>query len=203
MQITRLKGHKIIIGLGTKGRNVMDENILKHEKILVVENDPLNPYLETLNQRRCHLIVGDATNVDILRKTRIDHAKSIYLLMGDDARQVKTCLLIYKMIKEGHRDKSNTVKCIMHLQLESLNALKRHNLVEDINDGLELTVFNVYENSARELFQSDPPDRSGIAIGSKQYVQMIIFGLGQAGESLALHTAITGHSKTGIPGCPR
>ena len=102
IRISRLKNHVIIIGLGTKGKNLLEENIRKNEKILVVEKDPLNPNLESLKQKRCHLIRGDATSTAILKRTRAIHAKSVYLLMGDDALQVKSCLLIYRFVKESH-----------------------------------------------------------------------------------------------------
>jgi hypothetical protein len=194
IRISGLRDHVVIIGLGTKGKNVLAEQILKKEKILVVENDPLNPHLESLKQKRCHLILGDAGNGDILKRIRASQAKSIYLLMGDDAIQVKSCLFIYKLIKRGHRSRENPVKCFMHLlKLEYLNTLKSHNLVENINDGMDLHVFNVYENSARELFQNHPPDGTGISKESRQFVQIIIFGFGQAGEALALQTAFTSH----------
>jgi hypothetical protein len=193
MRISGLKNHVVIIGLGTKGKNVLVEQILKKEKILVVENDPLNPHLESLKQKRCHLILGDASNGDILKRIRASYARSIYLLMGDDAIQVRTCLFIYQLIKQSHRNKEDPVKCIMHLlKPEYLNTLKSHNLVENIDDGLELHVFNVYENSARDLFQNHHPDGSGISKESRQFIQIIIFGFGQAGQTLALQTVLTG-----------
>lgn len=192
--IRRLRNHVVIIGLGTKGKNVLDENIRKNKKVLVIENDPLNPDLESLKQSRCHHIQGNANNLDILIRARITHAESVYLLMGDDTQQVKASLLIYQLVKDSNRDKDNPVNCMVHLlKQEFLTTLRSHNLFQNINDGLALTIFNVYENSARELFQESPPDSLGISKESNLFVQILIFGFGQAGEALALQTAITGH----------
>lgn len=193
-RISRMKNHVVIIGLGTKGKNVMEESIRHHEKVLVIENDPLNPHLELIRQPRCRLILSDATNVNILKKARITKAKTVYMLMGDDSQQVKACLHIYQLIKDSKKNKDHPLDCIMHLLTQDyLNTLRNHKLVQNVNDGLELNIFNVYENSARELFQKNPPDRTGIAADSVKFVQVIIVGFGHAGEALALQTGITGH----------
>jgi voltage-gated potassium channel Kch len=194
MRISGMKNHVVIIGLGTKGKNVMAENLLLRERVLVIEKDPMNPDLDSLHYPSCRLIIGNATNLEILKKARIKRAKRVYLLTGDDSQQVKACLLIYDLIKKSKRNKENPLECIMHLlNKDSLNILRTHNIIQNIDDGLSLNVFNVYENSARELFQDHPPDRSGLSEPSKEFVQMIIFGFGQAGETLALQCALTGH----------
>ena len=194
MRISRLKEHVVIIGLGTKGKNVMEESIRMRKKVVVIEDDILNPHLESTKQTGCWLIMGNATNVNVLKKARITKAETVYLLMGDDSQQVRSCLLIYQLIKESGRNKEHTLNCIMHLLTQDyLNTLRNHKLVQNINDGLELNIFNVYENSARELFQVHPPDQLGLSAGSKQFVQIIIIGFGHAGEALALQTGITGH----------
>ncbi len=194
MKIARLKDHVVIIGLGTKGKNVMEEGLRNREKVLIIEIDPLNPHLASIRQPRCRLILGNANNLNILKKAKITKAKTVYLLMGEDSQQVEACLLIYQLIKESRRNKKNRLHCIMHLlKQDYLNILRNHKLVQNINDGLELSIFNVYENSARELFQENPPDRSGLSKQSNQFVQIIIFGFGHAGEALALQTGITGH----------
>lgn len=194
IKIARMKNHVVVIGFGTKGKNVMEESLRKKEKLLVVERDPLNPNLASIKPPGCRLLLGDANNKNTLKKVRITKARSAFLLMGDDNNQVNTCMLIYQLIKESSRDKNNPLNCIMHLQKQDfLNTMRSHNLVQDTHDGFALSIFNVYENSARELFEDNPPDRLGITFDSKNHVRIIIFGFGKAGEALALQTAFTGH----------
>jgi hypothetical protein len=86
----------------------------------------------------------------------------------------------------------------MHLQKQDfLNTMRNHNLVQDIHDGFALSIFNLYENSARELFEENSPDRSGILSDSEKFIRLIIFGFGQTGEALALQMALTGHYLNG------
>lgn len=194
MRMRRLRHHVVIIGLGTKGKNLLRESLQKKEKVLVIEKNPLNPNLASLKSSGGFLLIGDAKSTHLLNKAKITHAKSVFLLMQDDNDQVNTCLRIYQLLKESHRGASNALNCLMHLRnQEFLNPMRSHNLVRDVHDGFILNIFNVYENSARVMFDEHPPDRSGITIDSKKYVQIIIIGFGQAGEALALQTAYNGH----------
>jgi hypothetical protein len=194
MKIARMKNHVVIIGFGTKGKNIMEESLRRKEKVLVIESDPLNPNLASIKPPYSRHLIGDANNINTLKKAGITKAKSVFLLMGDDTKQVNACLIIYQLIKESRRDENNPLNCIIHLQKqEFLNTMRSHKLVKDSHDGLTMNIFNVYENSAREFFEEDPPDRSGIGIESKNYVQILIIGFGNAGEALALQTALTGH----------
>ncbi len=219
IKIARLKNHIVIIGFGKKGRNVLQNHLKKKDqiqekkckilrmihnflkkkdKILVIDIDPHNPLLDSIKSRRSFTIIGDATQPAVIKKSRITEAKSVYLLMGDDTSQVNTCLLIYQLIEKSDRDDSNALDCIMHLRnQEFLYTMRSHNLAIDTKDGLTVSIFNVYENSARVLFEENPPDHSGISRNSDKYVQIIIIGFGQAGEALALQTAQTGHYLNG------
>lgn len=66
MKIARMKNHIVIIGFGTKGKNVMEESLRKKEKVLIIDNDPLNPNFASIRPSRCRLLLGDATNRYIL-----------------------------------------------------------------------------------------------------------------------------------------
>ena len=194
LKISFLRNHVVIIGLGTKGRNIMIDSRKNKEKVLVVEQDPLNPNLASLRPRRCLFLEGNATNINVLIKARITRAKKVYLMMGDDSQQVQVCILIYDLLNESEGGRENPLECIMHLlNHDYLSILKKHSLVRNTKDGLSLNVFNLYENSARGLFKDHPPDRTGISEKSNRYVQLIIFGFGQAGEALALQYGLTGH----------
>ena len=197
--ISLMRNHVVIIGLGTKGKNVMEEMLGKKERALVIEKDHLNPYIASVKPPRSQLLQGDATNLSTLKKARITKAKTVWLLMGDDADQANACLNIYNLIKASNRTSDNPLNCIMHLQnQEFLNTIRANPLVKDINDGLLLNIFNVYESSARDLFEENPPDRTGIGIDSASFVQMFIFGFGLMGEAIALQTALTGHYLNGM-----
>jgi len=191
--ISRMKNHVVIIGFGSKGKNIMDEYLEKGKWVLIIEQDPANPNLGFTHARRCRLMIGDGTNASTLSKANITKADFCYLLLGEDSMQVKACLEIYKMIIESGRDRAKPLNCVMHLnKQEFLSTMKENELVRDQTDAFNLTIFNVYENSSRHLFMKYPPDREGLPADSGFFVQMIIFGFGLAGEALALQTALTG-----------
>jgi Trk K+ transport system NAD-binding subunit len=99
-----MKNHVVIIGFGNKGLNVMEESLRNKEKVLVVESDPHNSNLALAKPPACRFFIGDSGNRITLKKAGIQKAKSVFLLMGDDARQVKACILIYQLIRESARD---------------------------------------------------------------------------------------------------
>ena len=194
LKISLMRNHVVIIGFGTKGKNIMEDLLRKEKKILVIDSDHNNPQFAFIQHSKCRLMLGNATDKEVLKKANITHAKMVYLLSGNDNTQIKACLEIYQLIKESNRSKENPLNCIMHLQKqEFMNTLKSHNLVQNVEDAFALRVFNVYESSARDLFEESPPDGIGIPANSNTLVQMLIFGFGLAGEALALQTALTGH----------
>lgn len=194
LAITRWKNHIVIFGFGTKGQNIMNEYLKKGYRVLVIDSDSTNPNLDFNNNSRRRKLIGNATSINTLKKAHIVRAAYCFLMMGDDNQQVKTCLNIYQQIIHSGRDKNNPLICIMHLQKQEFqNFMKDHFLLRGSNAPFELRIFNLYENSARHLFLSFPPDRSGLQENSKSFVQIIIFGFGYAGEALALQTAYIGH----------
>ena len=197
-RIRAMNNHVVIIGLGNKGKSLADENLQKHESVLIIESDPLNPKIPWAKQAGCSLLIADATQAESLKKAQISRAKSVYVLMNDDNLQVKTCILIYKLLKESKRNDTSPLSCNLHLEKpEFLNTMRNTKLIQNTKDGLLLNIFNIYENSARDLFVNNPPDRDGIVLNSRKYVQIILFGFGKAGEALALQSAYTGHYVNG------
>jgi voltage-gated potassium channel Kch len=198
LKISLLRKHIVIIGFGTKGKNIVEDLLRKEKKILVIDSDHNNPQLDFIQHSKCRLMLGNATDTEVLKKANITHAKMVYLLSGNDNTQIKACLEIYQLVKESNRSKEDPLNCIMHLQKqEFMNTLKSHNLVQNIDDAFALRIFNVYESSARDLFEENPPDGIGIPANSNTLVQILIFGFGLAGEALALQTALTGHYANG------
>lgn len=192
-KISKLKNHVIIIGLGTKGKIILEENMNKKRKILVIEKNRENANLENIRHSGCFFLIGDATNSNILEKANVDKTNSIFLLTGDDSTQIEMCIHIYQLT-HNNADKKHPITCIMHLQKQELmNTLKKYKLGKDINDTFILKIFNIYENSARNYFNEYPPDENGITKTDEHYIQNIIFGFGMSGEALALQTALNGH----------
>ncbi len=198
-KISLMRNHIIIIGLGAIGKNISEDLLNKKKKVLIIDKDISNTEKEVLRNSKCRLMIGDATEKDILKKARIKQADVVYLLTKNDTTQIKICLELYQLVKESKRKKEDPLHCIMHLQKQELmNTLKNHKLVQNIKDAFTLRVFNMYESSARELFEEFPPDGNGISKDSNTVVQILIFGFGPDGESLAIQTALTGHYINGI-----
>ncbi len=193
-KISLLKNHIIIIGFGTKGRIIMEEFINEGKRVLVIDSNRDNANFGYIKSSKCLLMIADATNIVTLEKANILKAEKVFLLSSDDNLQLNTCLQIYQLVSIIKNNTNSPLTCIMHLKNhEYLSLMKTHKLIEHSGNAFNLRIFNIYENSARDLFEQYPPDRDGITIGDTRYVQIIIFGFGHTGEAIALQTAQLGH----------
>ncbi|MCX5673890.1 MAG: hypothetical protein NTX87_02680 [Planctomycetota bacterium] len=74
---------------------------------------------------------------------------------------------------------------------------EHHKILTEVQDPFEAGVFNVYQNGARMLLASHPLDRVRIIPEDPRAVHLIVVGLGQMGESVAVQAAQVGHFANG------
>jgi len=197
-KISLLNNHIIVIGYGAIGENITKDLLTKKKKILVIDLDIDSNEKDIVNSSKFKIMKVDALNKNVLKKTRIKHADTVYILTDNDSTQIKICLEIYSILKESKRKNKYPLTCIMHLNKQELmSTLKNYKLVQNIKDSFILKVFNVHESNARDLFEEFPLDKDGISFNSEDFVQVLIFGFDLTGESIAIQTALTGHYLNG------
>ncbi len=91
-RLSRMKDHFIICGLGAVGEDVIIEFIRAQRPFILVDKK-----IETIEQftrkfPELVYIVGDATNDEILKKARIEHACGLIAVLGSDAENLYICL---------------------------------------------------------------------------------------------------------------
>lgn len=101
--INKLKGHIIVCGVGSTGRQVLEE--LDEYKIdaVAIDSDPERVAAFKETHPKCMYVVGDATDDDILAKANIETAGAVVTALGSDkdnlyvtisARQVNSSMRI-------------------------------------------------------------------------------------------------------------
>jgi hypothetical protein len=124
------------------------------------------------------------------------------LVAGDDSTNVEVAVRIYELKKERKHAHSNTpmLDCRVHVVDHDLRALfKEHRVFRDSGDRLRISLFNIYESSARVLFEKYPLDREWIGPNDPRSVQLIVAGFGEMGESMVVQAARMGHFANGRP----
>jgi Trk K+ transport system NAD-binding subunit len=206
-----MKNHVIICGLGEKGVQLVQDTIQSNRKVVVIEKNRENLFLKQLKTSNVIIVQEDATEKSILRKVRIQKARYIITVCGDDQVNVEIAVNTYNLLnsmieKEGGATnpkkmstltKAKKVKCFVHLVSPQLKKmLKSHAIFTDQFDIFDLVFFNSYENASRLVFRNYPVDKLAVVNLSLDQVHLVIIGLGQMGQSILFQAAKICHYTT-------
>jgi voltage-gated potassium channel len=84
-RITKLKDHYIVCGIGMVGLYVVHELFLSKKPLVAIDTDENKPELLKANAlEKVDLIVGDATENEVLWNAMIEHAKGLFATTDSD-----------------------------------------------------------------------------------------------------------------------
>lgn len=190
--LCRRHGHVVICGLGRKGLALARDCSGHGERVVAIELDAENDAVTVCRDLGITVLIGDAAESATLRKARVHTASRVVAVTGSDGTNVEIAVRTYRLVSERLAGHTKRVHCFVHVVDLKLRALfGRHPLFTNTHDAFEITIFNVYENAARLLFERYPMD--GGRLGEARNVHLVVVGFGQMGESVALQAARTGH----------
>ncbi len=85
-EISRLKDHFIICGVGRVGRRVATEVAARGLPLLIIEKDAEKARWAV--ERNYPVLIGDASSEEVLRQARLDHARALASAVTSDAQNV-------------------------------------------------------------------------------------------------------------------
>lgn len=97
-----LKGHVVICGLGREGI-ALARNMSETRRTVVIEIDESNDHVPASLYLGSAVVVGDATDPEILQEARVTRAHSIITVCGDDGVKVEITVRIFEMVKAASR----------------------------------------------------------------------------------------------------
>jgi Trk K+ transport system NAD-binding subunit len=99
-RIPGMRGHVVIVGLGTVGMHVL-EGLLAHEReVVVVERTESNSYLTQARALEVPLVLGDATLSQTLDSVNLSTAAAVAILTSDDLTNIETALAVRDRLAE-------------------------------------------------------------------------------------------------------
>lgn len=134
----------------------------------------------------------------------IDGVHEICIVPSDDQADQDTLKALDNLAERFPVLEADATKPICHLMLHnrvSLWLLQTIDVYQNIHEKFELYAFTMEDQWAKNVLchhshipiAYPPLDRERIDIQSDKTVHLVIYGLGEMSESLALHTALTAH----------
>jgi len=197
LRLKFMKDHIVVCGLGQTGLQLVREFHLSRENVVAIEIEQTRGGVSSCRDEGVPVLIGDATEAFILHKARIDRARYLIAVCGEDGINVETALQAQR-----HRDSARTslargpepegLQCFVHLTRLELATFVRQNRC-NASAQTQLKFFNIAENSARALLREYPPANTDAQSGP----HVVIVGFGDMGERLLLQLAKIGHYANG------
>jgi Trk K+ transport system NAD-binding subunit len=93
-RVGTMKGHVIVVGLGTIGVRVVRELLAAGRRVVVVERDPDNRHLPQVRAANVPVVIGDATEAAVLAGVNLASATAVAVLTSDDLANIETGLTV-------------------------------------------------------------------------------------------------------------
>lgn len=197
LRLRRLSGHVIVCGLGRKGLQLTRDFLAQGLRVVVVERDEENDHLLAARDLGALVVLGGAAEENLLTMARVAFAAHVVALTGDDGANVEVAVQAQRLVARDHPRRETPLGCHVHTVDLRLCELLRGQRLLGRDGGLDVRIFNMFESGARVLLRDHPLDRVRIGADDPRGVHLVVVGLGQMGESVALHAARQLHLANG------
>jgi len=99
-QITRMRGHIILIGLGSVGLRVLEMLVEDGEQVVVLDRDENNRYLANARAMDVPVIIADSTTPGALTSANVRSARAVAVLTDADLANIETSLAADELLGE-------------------------------------------------------------------------------------------------------
>ena len=188
-------GHMIVAGLGDIGLKIIDEKISDYKNIVVIEKNPNNENIKEVEKLGAIVLIGDATDPHMLEMSGIAFAKHLVSSCRSDGKNFEIVYQASKLMEaKKHLNINERLNAYIHFSdPELVSLLHNHPLINNLRDRIEITIFNLFEYTARKVFKDHPLDYVRITEDSTKFVHLIIIGFARIGEALFKQAAMIGH----------
>lgn len=186
LHVKCITGHIVICGLGRKGMLLSQKFSQHNQRVVVIELDEGNNLLDQCKDQGASVILGDASDREMLLKARVHKAKYIISVCGDDGVNAEVAVHARELVRD---QRGNVLTCIVHIVDPDLCHLLEEQELESVRiDNFRLEFFNVFDSGARSWLEDFSPfsDAGGNRILRPH---LLIVGIGRMGEGLVINIA--------------
>ena len=177
----RMFRHTVVIcGLGEGGFVLARSLRERGQRVVVIEKDANNPHVSACRRLGAVVLIGDATDPQVLRRGRVDRARYVVSVCGEDRTNAEVAMRVRDI---ALRQTSGSLSCIVHIVEPQLcTLLKSYEIGESHSDRFRLDSFNVHDSGARALLREFPSFSEREEVDEKPH--LLVVGLGRLGQSL-------------------
>jgi Trk K+ transport system NAD-binding subunit len=106
------RGHVILCGLGSVGAEVAKDLLKRRTHVAIVDTTPDDQHARNLS-KRVPLLVGDATDPDVLLRAGLDRARAVIAAVSNDAVNLEIGFIAQSLVQERrpHRPLRIVLRC--------------------------------------------------------------------------------------------
>ncbi len=188
------RGHVVIVGYGRKGRLLARQFIRERRRLVVIEQDEDNPFLESLPGQGVPVVAGDAAEPAQLRRARVHRASTLICLTGDDRTNAQVAFAAQSL---AARRAGRPLDCLVYIVDRRLCTLLTEQELE-IADGdlFRLHFFNPFDRGARILLDESAPFETVAGDAPR----LLVVGLGPLSQSFVVQAVQTWAERAGKSG---
>lgn len=187
--------HVVICGLGQIGLQLLDDldSAGRAKEVVIVENNPANPWLEYARNMGATVITGDSTKANTLVEARAAHASEVFVVNGDDGVNLEVVAELGILLEDPKLDR---MKKRLHVYVHIVDTnfastLRPYCAALHNSPSMSVRVFNVPRTATAKLVTNQlwpyvPKDENEVA-------HFVILGFGAMGQALAVQLAQIGH----------
>ena len=152
--------HIIVIGLTENSKVYIDSEFSNNkERILIVEPNSNNPYMQNYLDNLVPVVIEDPTSDSVFDKLNIENSKHIVISSGDDMTNLEIATHMFDVYNEN--EKVRNLPVYLNIEDRTLRLFHKENgLFHEKN----VKLFSVFADSARELFEKYDIDGSSTDI---------------------------------------
>jgi hypothetical protein len=185
LRLRFLHDHVVVCGLGRMGLLLSRGFVVRGEHLVVIERDDANDYIGPCREQGATVLVGSATDSELLRKAGVPKARYVISVCGDDSTNAEVAVRV-RALAGGHQGRMLT--CCAHVVDPRLYGLLREReLALETGRSFRLEFLNIFDHGAQLLLGEYSIFAAKVAANYQPHV--LVVGLGRMGESVVAHIA--------------
>jgi len=183
MRVRFISKHVVICGLGRRGLTLTHRFLERGDQVVVIERDQTNERITQCADSGAIVVIGDASDPEILLKAGVDRAEYLISVCGEDGINAEVAVDARDI---SSRRKVGPLKCVVQIDdFELCRLLRGQELGMVTANAFRLEFFNSFLRGARALMEEHPPFDEAI----DKVPHLLVVGVGRMGESLVTNAA--------------